>query len=287
MAKAKTEIEAVHVDPVKLYLKQIARVPLLTADEEMELAKRVKDGDEKAKRKLMEANLRLVVNTAKRYIGRGLSLLDLIQEGNLGLLTAVEKYDYTMGHKFSTYATWWIRQAIGRAIADKARTVRLPVHMTEAYFKVRRTEWQLMMELGRTPTEQEIAERTGFSVEKVRRIHIASREALSLDTPVGEEDDAATLGDLVEDQYLPSPTAHVEASDLRTRMEALLDHLPERERDVIRMRFGFGENEPKTLHEIGEILGVSRERIRQLEKKALTRLKNLSKQKKFEEYLIS
>jgi RNA polymerase primary sigma factor len=275
-------------DSVKLYLKQIGKVPLLSADEEMELARRVKDeNDEEAKRKLMEANLRLVVSIAKKYVGRGMPLLDMIQEGNLGLLTAIEKYDYRLGYKFSTYATWWIRQAISRAIADKSRTVRLPVHMAEAFNKVRRAERKLMLELGREPTEEEVAAETGFSVEKTREILQVSRETVSLDIPVGEDEDTTTLGDLVEDKQILSPVAHMMESDLRSRMEELLNRLPGKERDIIRMRFGFGGEKPKTLQEIGELLGVSRERIRQIEKKALTRLKNLSKQKNFEEYLIS
>jgi RNA polymerase primary sigma factor len=211
----------------------------------------------------------------------------MIQEGNLGLLTAIEKYDYRLGYKFSTYATWWIRQAISRAIADKSRTVRLPVHMAEAFNKVRRAERKLMLELGREPTEEEVAAETGFSVEKTREILQVSRETVSLDIPVGEDEDTTTLGDLVEDKQILSPVAHMMESDLRSRMEELLNRLPGKERDIIRMRFGFGGEKPKTLQEIGELLGVSRERIRQIEKKALTRLKNLSKQKNFEEYLIS
>jgi RNA polymerase primary sigma factor len=288
MAKERVEVDYMPEDSVKLYLKQIGRVPLLSADEEMELAKRVKDeNDEEAKRKLMEANLRLVVSIAKKYVGRGMPLLDMIQEGNLGLLTAVEKYDYRLGYKFSTYATWWIRQAISRAIADKSRTVRLPVHMAEAFNKVRRAERKLTVELGREPTEEEVAAETGFSVEKTREILQVSRETVSLDVPVGEDEETTTLGDLVEDKQILSPVAHMMESDLRSQMEELLNRLPGKEGDIIRMRFGFGGEEPKTLQEIGELLGVSRERIRQIEKKALTRLKNLSKQKNFEEYLIS
>jgi RNA polymerase primary sigma factor len=288
MAKERVEVDYMPEDSVKLYLKQIGKVPLLSADEEMELAKRVKDeNDEEAKRKLMEANLRLVVSIAKKYVGRGMPLLDMIQEGNLGLLTAVEKYDYRLGYKFSTYATWWIRQAISRAIADKSRTVRLPVHMAEAFNKVRRAERNLTVELGREPTEEEVAAETGFSVEKTREILQVSRETVSLDVPVGEDEETTTLGDLVEDKQILSPVAHMMESDLRSQMEKLLNRLPGKEGDIIRMRFGFGGEEPKTLQEIGELLGVSRERIRQIEKKALTRLKNLSKQKNFEEYLIS
>jgi RNA polymerase primary sigma factor len=288
MAKERAEVDYMFEDSVKLYLKQIGKVPLLSADEEMELARRVKDeNDEEAKRKLMEANLRLVVSIAKKYVGRGMPLLDMIQEGNLGLLTAIEKYDYRLGYKFSTYATWWIRQAINRAIADKSRTVRLPVHMAEAFNKVRRAERKLMLELGREPTEEEVAVETGFSLEKTREILQVSRETVSLDVPVGEDEDTTTLGDLVEDKQILSPVAHMMESDLRSQMEELLNRLPGKEGDIIRMRFGFGGEEPKTLQEIGELLGVSRERIRQIEKKALTRLKNLSKQKNFEEYLIS
>jgi RNA polymerase primary sigma factor len=288
MAKERAEVDYMFEDSVKLYLKQIGKVPLLSADEEMELARRVKDeNDEEAKRKLMEANLRLVVSIAKKYVGRGMPLLDMIQEGNLGLLTAIEKYDYRLGYKFSTYATWWIRQAINRAIADKSRTVRLPVHMAEAFNKVRRAERKLMLELGREPTEEEVAAETGFSLEKTREILQVSRETVSLDVPVGEDEDTTTLGDLVEDKQILSPVAHMMESDLRSQMEELLNRLPGKEGDIIRMRFGFGGEEPKTLQEIGELLGVSRERIRQIEKKALTRLKNLSKQKNFEEYLIS
>ncbi len=271
-------------DPVRMYLKEIGKVPLLTAEEEIELAKRMEAGDEKAKQKLAEANLRLVVSIAKRYVGRGMLFLDLIQEGNLGLIKAVEKFDYEKGYKFSTYATWWIRQAITRAIADQARTIRIPVHMVETINKLIRESRQLLQELGREPLPEEIAERMGISVERVREILKISQEPVSLETPIGEEEDSH-LGDFIQDQNVPVPAEAAASKLLRDQLNEVLDTLTEREQKVLRLRFGMDDGRARTLEEVGKEFQVTRERIRQIEAKALRRLRHPSKSRKLKDYL--
>ncbi|HHY36523.1 MAG TPA: RNA polymerase sigma factor RpoD [Firmicutes bacterium] len=271
-------------DPVRMYLKEIGRVPLLTAEEEIELAKRMEQGDEEAKRRLAEANLRLVVSIAKRYVGRGMLFLDLIQEGNLGLLKAVEKFDYRKGFKFSTYATWWIRQAITRAIADQARTIRIPVHMVETINKLVRVSRQLLQELGRDPLPEEIAEEMGISVEKVREVMKIAQEPVSLETPIGEEEDSH-LGDFIEDQDAPSPVDAASFTLLKEQLEEVLETLTPREKKVLRLRFGIDDGRARTLEEVGQIFGVTRERIRQIEAKALRKLRHPSRSKKLKDFL--
>ena len=271
-------------DPVRMYLKEIGKVPLLTAEEEIELAKRMEAGDEKAKQKLAEANLRLVVSIAKRYVGRGMLFLDLIQECNLGLIKAVEKFDYEKGYKFSTYATWWIRQAITRAIADQARTIRIPVHMVETINKLIRESRQLLQELGREPLPEEIAERMGISVERVREILKISQEPVSLETPIGEEEDSH-LGDFIQDQNVPVPAEAAASNLLRDQLNEVLDTLTEREQKVLRLRFGMDDGRARTLEEVGKEFQVTRERIRQIEAKALRRLRHPSKSRKLKDYL--
>ena len=271
-------------DPVRMYLKEIGKVSLLTADEEIELAKRMEQGDEEAKKRLAEANLRLVVSIAKRYVGRGMLFLDLIQEGNLGLIKAVEKFDYEKGYKFSTYATWWIRQAITRAIADQARTIRIPVHMVETINKLIRESRQLLQELGREPLPEEIAERMGISVERVREILKISQEPVSLETPIGEEEDSH-LGDFIQDQNVPVPAEAAASNLLRDQLNEVLDTLTEREQKVLRLRFGMDDGRARTLEEVGKEFQVTRERIRQIEAKALRRLRHPSKSRKLKDYL--
>ncbi|MBX5475732.1 MAG: RNA polymerase sigma factor RpoD [Clostridia bacterium] len=271
-------------DPVRMYLKEIGRVPLLKAEEEVELAKRIEQGDEEARRKLAEANLRLVVSIAKRYVGRGMLFLDLIQEGNLGLLKAVEKFDYRKGYKFSTYATWWIRQAITRAIADQARTIRIPVHMVETINKLTRVSRQLLQELGREPTAEEIAEQMGIDADKVREILKIAQEPVSLETPIGEEEDSH-LGDFIEDTDAPAPAEAASFSMLKEQLEDVLSTLTEREQEVLRLRFGLEDGRQRTLEEVGKVFGVTRERIRQIEAKALRKLRHPSRSKKLKDYL--
>ena len=266
-------------DAVKLYLRDIGRYALLSAEEEIELAKRTAEGDEAAKKKLAEANLRLVVNIAKKYISRGMSFLDLIQEGNQGLLKAVEKFDYTKGFKFSTYATWWIRQAITRAIADQARTIRLPVHMVETINKTARTIRNLTQQLGRDPTEEEIAEDLGVSVERVREIQRTAQDPVSLETPIGEEEDSH-LGDFIEDTTAAHPDDIAEQSMVREQLMQVLSTLTPREEKVIRMRYGLDDNRQRTLEEVGQAFGVTRERIRQIEAKALRKLRQPKRREK-------
>ena len=271
-------------DPVRLYLKEIGKVPLLTADEEVELAKRMGEGDEEAKHKLTEANLRLVVSIAKRYVGRGMLFLDLIQEGNLGLIKAVEKFDYTKGFKFSTYATWWIRQAITRAIADQARTIRIPVHMVETINKLMRVQRQLLQELGREPTEEEIAAEMGLSVERVREILKIAQEPVSLETPIGEEEDSH-LGDFIQDENVPVPAEAAARMLLKEQLDEVLDTLTEREQKVLRLRFGMNDGRARTLEEVGKEFDVTRERIRQIEAKALRKLRHPSRSRKLRDFL--
>ncbi|MBQ6354642.1 MAG: RNA polymerase sigma factor RpoD [Lachnospiraceae bacterium] len=271
-------------DPVRLYLKEIGKVSLLTADEEVELAKRMGHGDEEAKHKLTEANLRLVVSIAKRYVGRGMLFLDLIQEGNLGLIKAVEKFDYTKGFKFSTYATWWIRQAITRAIADQARTIRIPVHMVETINKLMRVQRQLLQELGREPTEEEIAEEMGLSVERVREILKIPQEPVSLETPIGEEEDSH-LGDFIQDENVPVPAEAAARMLLKEQLDEVLDTLTEREQKVLRLRFGMNDGRARTLEEVGKEFDVTRERIRQIEAKALRKLRHPSRSRKLRDFL--
>jgi RNA polymerase primary sigma factor len=271
-------------DPVRMYLKEIGRVPLLSAEDEIELAKRIENGDEEAKRRLAEANLRLVVSIAKRYVGRGMLFLDLIQEGNMGLIKAVEKFDYDKGFKFSTYATWWIRQAITRAIADQARTIRIPVHMVETINKLVRVSRQLLQELGREPTPEEIAKEMDLSVEKVREIMKIAQEPVSLETPIGEEDDSH-LGDFIEDQEALAPSDAAAYELLKEQLEDVLDTLTEREENVLRLRFGLDDGRTRTLEEVGKVFGVTRERIRQIEAKALRKLRHPSRSKRLKDFL--
>lgn len=271
-------------DPVRMYLKEIGRVPLLTAEEEVELAKRIEQGDEEAKRRLAEANLRLVVSIAKRYVGRGMLFLDLIQEGNMGLIKAVEKFDYRKGYKFSTYATWWIRQAITRAIADQARTIRIPVHMVETINKLIRVSRQLLQELGREPTPEEIAKEMNLSPEKVREIMKIAQEPVSLETPIGEEDDSH-LGDFIPDDDIQAPADAAAYELLKEQLKEVLDTLSDREENVLRLRFGLDDGRTRTLEEVGKVFGVTRERIRQIEAKALRKLRHPSRSKRLKDFL--
>lgn len=271
-------------DPVRMYLKEIGKVPLLSADEEIELAKRMEQGDEEAKKRLCEANLRLVVSIAKRYVGRGMLFLDLIQEGNLGLIKAVDKFDYTKGYKFSTYATWWIRQAITRSIADQARTIRIPVHMVETINKLIRVSRQLLQTYGREPTPEEIAEEMNISVEKVREIQKIAQEPVSLETPIGEEEDSH-LGDFIPDEDVPAPAEAAAFSMLKEQLIEVLDTLTEREQKVLKLRFGLEDGRARTLEEVGKEFDVTRERIRQIEAKALRKLRHPSRSKKLKDYL--
>ena len=273
-------------DPVRMYLKEIGKVPLLTSDEEVELAKRIADGDEEAKKQLSEANLRLVVSIAKRYVGRGMQFLDLIQEGNLGLIKAVEKFDYTKGYKFSTYPTWWIRQAITRAIADQARTIRIPVHMVETINRLLRTQRQLVQDLGREPTVEELAEELKLPVARVREIQKISQEPVSLETPIGEEDDSH-LGDFIQDDHMPVPMDAAAATLLREQLTEVMSSLTEREQRVLRLRFGMDDGKARTLEEVGKEFDVTRERIRQIEAKALRKLRHPSRSRKLKDYLES
>lgn len=271
-------------DPVRMYLKEIGKVPLLSAEEEIELAKRMAEGDEDAKKRLAEANLRLVVSIAKRYVGRGMLFLDLIQEGNLGLIKAVEKFDYQKGFKFSTYATLWIRQAITRAIADQARTIRIPVHMVETINKLIRVSRQLLQELGREPLPEEIAEELDMPVERVREILKISQEPVSLETPIGEEEDSH-LGDFIQDDNVPVPAEAAAATLLKEQLGEVLDTLTDREQKVLRLRFGMNDGRARTLEEVGKEFDVTRERIRQIEAKALRKLRHPSRSRKLRDYL--
>ena len=271
-------------DPVKVYLKEIGRVPLLSSEEEINLAIRIADGDVAAKQRLSEANLRLVVSIAKRYLGRGMQFLDLIQEGNLGLIKAVEKFDYTKGFKFSTYATWWIRQAITRAIADQARTIRIPVHMVETINKLVRVNRQLLQELGREPRPDEIAEEMGISEEKVREIIKIAQEPVSLETPIGEEEDSH-LGDFIPDDDAPAPDSMATYAMLKKQLTEVLDTLTPREEKVVRLRFGLDDGKTRTLEDVGKEFNVTRERIRQIEAKALRKLRHPSRSKRLKDYL--
>ncbi len=271
-------------DPVRMYLKEIGKVPLLSAEEEIELAKRMELGDQEAKKRLAEANLRLVVSIAKRYVGRGMLFLDLIQEGNLGLIKAVEKFDYRKGYKFSTYATWWIRQAITRAIADQARTIRIPVHMVETFNKLIRVSRQLLQELGREPTPEEIAKEMDMPVERVREILKISQEQVSLETPIGEEEDSH-LGDFIQDDNVPVPADAAAFTLLKEQLEEVLGTLTEREQKVLTLRFGLEDGRARTLEEVGKEFNVTRERIRQIEAKALRKLRHPSRSRKLKDYL--
>ena len=271
-------------DPVKVYLKDIGKIALLSNEEETELAEKMMQGDEFAKRRLSEANLRLVVSIAKRYVGRGMHLLDLIQEGNLGLMKAVEKFDYTKGFKFSTYATWWIRQAITRAIADQARTIRIPVHMVETINKVVKVSRQLLQDLNREPTPEEIAEAMGISVDRVVEIQKIAQDPVSLETPIGEEEDS-NLGTFIEDENAQSPSDVVAFTMLKQQLISILDTLTPREEKVLRLRYGIDDGKPRTLEEVGKEFNVTRERIRQIEAKALRKLRHPSRSKKLKEYL--
>ena len=271
-------------DPVRMYLKEIGKVPLLSAEREIELAKRMEEGDEEAKKELAEANLRLVVSIAKRYVGRGMLFLDLIQEGNLGLIKAVEKFDYHKGYKFSTYATWWIRQAITRAIADQARTIRIPVHMVETINKLIRVSRQLLQELGREPSPEEIAKELDMPVERVREILKISQEPVSLETPIGEEEDSH-LGDFIQDDNVPVPAEAAAQTLLKEQLDEVLNTLTEREQKVLRLRFGMNDGRARTLEEVGKEFDVTRERIRQIEAKALRKLRHPSRSRKLRDYL--
>ncbi|MDZ7672110.1 MAG: RNA polymerase sigma factor RpoD [Halanaerobiales bacterium] len=271
-------------DPVRMYLKEIGKVDLLTAEEEVSLSKRMEQGDLEAKRQLVEANLRLVVSIAKKYVGRGMLFLDLIQEGNMGLMKAVEKFDYTKGYKFSTYATWWIRQAITRSIADQARTIRIPVHMVETINKLIRVSRQLLQEKGREPTPEEIGEEMDMSADKVREIKKIAQEPVSLETPIGEEEDSH-LGDFIEDEDAPAPASAASYMLLRDQLDNVLDTLTDREKRVLELRFGIEDGRPRTLEEVGKEFGVTRERIRQIEAKALRKLRHPSRSKKLKDYL--
>ena len=271
-------------DPVRMYLKEIGRIPLLSSEEEIELAKRMEEGDEEAKKKLSEANLRLTVSIAKRYSGRGMQFLDLIQEGNLGLIKAVEKFDYRKGYKFSTYATWWIRQSITRGIADKGKTIRVPVHMVETINKTLRTSRMLLQELGREPTNEEIAKKMNMPVAKIDEILKTSRDPVSLDTPIGEEEDSQ-LGDFIEDESLLSPVDSASFSMLKEELEEAMASLTERERNVIKLRFGLDDGKTRTLEEVGKEFNVTRERIRQIEAKALRKLRHPSRSRKLKDFL--
>ena len=271
-------------DPVKMYLKDIGRVPLLSADEEVELAKRMQENDEAAKKRLSEANLRLVVSIAKRYVGRGMLFLDLIQEGNLGLMKAVEKFDYQKGFKFSTYATWWIRQSITRAIADQARTIRIPVHMVETINKLTRVQRVLLQELGREPTPSEIAEKMGVTEDRVREIQKIAQDPVSLETPIGEEEDSH-LGDFIEDEKTQTPSDSVASTMLKEQLRGVLDTLTPREERVLRLRYGLQDGKQRTLEEVGKEFNVTRERIRQIEAKALRKLRHPSRSKRLKDFL--
>ena len=272
-------------DSVRMYLKEIGRVPLLSADEEVNLALRIQQGDQEAKQELAEANLRLVVSIAKRYVGRGMQFLDLIQEGNMGLMKAVEKFDHTKGFKFSTYATWWIRQAITRAIADQARTIRIPVHMVETINKLVRIQRQLLQDLGREPTPEEIGAEMDLPTEKVREILKIAQEPVSLETPIGEEDDSH-LGDFIEDDNATSPAEHTAYALLKEQLDEVLEQLTDREENVLRLRFGLDKNgEIRTLEQVGQVFGVTRERIRQIEAKALRKLRHPSRSKQLKDFL--
>ncbi|MCI7189358.1 MAG: RNA polymerase sigma factor RpoD [Lachnospiraceae bacterium] len=271
-------------DPVRMYLKEIGKVPLLSAEEEIELAKKMETGDQEAKKRLAEANLRLVVSIAKRYVGRGMLFLDLIQEGNLGLIKAVEKFDYRKGYKFSTYATWWIRQAITRAIADQARTIRIPVHMVETINKLIRVSRQLLQELGREPTPEEIAAEMNLPVDRVREILKISQEPVSLETPIGEEEDSH-LGDFIQDDNVPVPADAAAFTLLKEQLVEVLGTLTEREQKVLRLRFGLDDGRARTLEEVGKEFNVTRERIRQIEAKALRKLRHPSRSRKLKDYL--
>ncbi|MFW5979985.1 MAG: RNA polymerase sigma factor RpoD [Bacillota bacterium] len=271
-------------DPVRMYLKGIGKVDLLSAEEEVELAKRIEQGDKEAKKQLIEANLRLVVSIAKKYVGRGMSFLDLIQEGNMGLMKAVEKFDYTKGYKFSTYATWWIRQAITRSIADQGRTIRVPVHMVEKINKLVRVSRRLFQEKGREPTPKEIGEEMGISAEKVREIQKVSKESISLETPIGEENDS-NLGDFIKDEEAVEPVTSVSQTLLKEQLDDVLDTLTDREKRILELRFGIKDGRNRTLEEVGKEFGVTRERIRQIEAKALRKLRHPSRSKKLKDYV--
>ena len=273
-------------DPVRMYLKEIGRIPLLTSDEEFENARRALEGDEEAKRILAESNLRLVVSIAKRYVGRGMLFLDLIQEGNIGLMKAVDKFDPEKGYKFSTYATWWIRQAITRALADQARTIRVPVHMVETINKLARVQRQLTQDLNREPTDEEIAKKLGISVEKVREVYKISQDPVSLETPIGEEDDSH-LGDFIRDERTVSPEEYATEELLKEELAGVLLTLTDREEKVLRLRFGLDDGQCRTLEEVGQIFGVTRERIRQIEAKALRKLRHPSRSRKLKDFLTN